>query len=317
MQGKAWPALGRWARRRPAAVMEQSRQGPILVLHVIGDLDMLSSTVLQETLDRLLLDPPAEARTLVLDLSEVGLLGAAGLAVLDQARRDCHGVLELRVVATGPVLRSLRISDLADVLTLEANLERALAAARRSLNSPDTSIPTPYPVPAGRDDPAHDRNDLDNLDETNAAETEDLGEVWARADLAGLPGYLHRVATAVGVDPAHVEATTSALPATGYLALSHRLASFPELDLALLWDEESGWAAALETPAGELILLDCLTGDVLPAPHTVADFLTRLRATLYPGQKTRTRLRTADTDHNLATRLNHYAQPDEQPPHHR
>ena len=38
-------------------------------------------------------------------------------------------------------------------------------------------------------------------------------------------------------------------PANAYIALDGRLHHFPDSDVALLWDEQHGWSAAIETPA--------------------------------------------------------------------
>lgn len=142
------------------------------------------------------------------------------------------------------------------------------------------------------------------------ASTPDPSEMTARTDLVGLPSYLRQVAAAVDTDPAYVDVLAGALPATGYIAVDQRLPSFPDQDMALLWNEESGWAAALETPTGDLIVLDCLADDVVPAPHEVAEFLTRLRATTYPGQRHCRKVRTAGTDSELEGRLTPYGLPE-------
>jgi len=39
-------------------------------------------------------------------------------------------------------------------------------------------------------------------------------------------------------------------PVEAYLALDHRLSSHPDRDVALLWDEEHGWALGIETHGG-------------------------------------------------------------------
>jgi hypothetical protein len=103
--------------------------------------------------------------------------------------------------------------------------------------------------------------------------------VYSRSPLSqALHDYLASVADACGVGP---ESCTVDLdtPASAYVALDWRLPRFPERDLALLWDERHGWAAAIETHSGEdLIVLSYLGGDtVTPAPHVVAGFVKALR----------------------------------------
>ncbi|SDY14660.1 hypothetical protein SAMN05421504_104661 [Amycolatopsis xylanica] len=95
----------------------------------------------------------------------------------------------------------------------------------------------------------------------------------------GLREYLSAVAARLGVG---LESCTidCDLPRSAYLALDWRLDRFPGRDLALLWDERHGWAAAIETHSGEdLIVLSYLGGEsVVPAPDEVARFVAALRA---------------------------------------
>jgi len=65
----------------------------------------------------------------------------------------------------------------------------------------------------------------------------------------GLRRYLTLVAEATGVG---AEACFVQLgpPVEAYLALDHRLSSHPDRDVALLWDEEHGWALGIETHGG-------------------------------------------------------------------
>ncbi|MEC3982766.1 DUF6292 family protein [Amycolatopsis sp. H20-H5] len=56
-------------------------------------------------------------------------------------------------------------------------------------------------------------------------------------------------------------------PVSAYDALEHRHPDYPDRDLALLWDERHGWAAAIETHCGEdLIVLRYLAGDTITPP---------------------------------------------------
>ncbi|MGW4056707.1 DUF6292 family protein [Amycolatopsis sp. NPDC004747] len=85
-------------------------------------------------------------------------------------------------------------------------------------------------------------------------------------------------------------------PVSAYVALDTRLPHYPDRDLALLWDEERGWAAAIETHSGEdLIVLRHLGGPaVAPAPSRVAKFVTALHEGDHSiGRPDPVRLRTA------------------------
>jgi hypothetical protein len=62
-------------------------------------------------------------------------------------------------------------------------------------------------------------------------------------------------------------------PLTGYIPLEERVAAFPELDVALVWDERTGWRSALEPATNnDLVTLSYLTGSVCPPPEEVAEF---------------------------------------------
>lgn len=92
----------------------------------------------------------------------------------------------------------------------------------------------------------------------------------------GLRGYVAAVARAVGVGP---ESCTvdEGTPVAAYIALDRRLARFPDHDLALVWDEAHGWAAAIEDADGATVLA-YLGGEVLPGPLAVVGFLAAVRA---------------------------------------
>jgi hypothetical protein len=124
----------------------------------------------------------------------------------------------------------------------------------------------------------------------------------------GLRGYLRQICQVVDVGP---EASCWDLDdvASAYIALEGRLPGYPDHDLALIWDEENGWAAALETTTGDdLIVLSYLGIDVLPAPRLVSAFVAELRADGYPGQPEPPELRVAFADDGLDVRLSGYAQ---------
>ncbi|MEV6913196.1 DUF6292 family protein [Amycolatopsis sp. NPDC051071] len=96
--------------------------------------------------------------------------------------------------------------------------------------------------------------------------------------LASLWDYLAEVTSALGIG---LESCTvdHDSPASAYVALDEQLRSRPGRDVALLWDEVHGWAAAIETHSGEdLIVIRYLGGKtVVPPPAEVTRFVTALR----------------------------------------
>lgn len=94
-----------------------------------------------------------------------------------------------------------------------------------------------------------------------------------------LCGYLAATAEHLGVGLESCTVDVD-LPTSAYLAVNRRLSQFPDRDLALLWDEVHGWAAAIETHSGEdLIVVSYLdTTTVTPSPRLVARFLRDLCA---------------------------------------
>lgn len=99
-------------------------------------------------------------------------------------------------------------------------------------------------------------------------------------------------------------------PANAYLAVEGQLPGFPGRDVALLWDEEYGWAIAVETHCGEdLLMYGYLGEEVLPEPGEVARFAKRL---LHGGPVECAELpalRKADSLDDLPWRLAEYATP--------
>lgn len=86
----------------------------------------------------------------------------------------------------------------------------------------------------------------------------------------GLERYVRLVTKALGLrgDGSYVHAGD---PANAYIALDGRFSHFPGRDVALLWDEQRGWSAAVETSSSaELLTVAHLYGDVMPPPQEVA-----------------------------------------------
>jgi hypothetical protein len=93
-----------------------------------------------------------------------------------------------------------------------------------------------------------------------------------------LQTYLADVTAALGVG---LESCTvdHDSPVSAYVALDEHLPGYPDRDVALLWDEVRGWAAAIETHSGEdLIVIRYLGGPtVTPVPEDITRFMTALR----------------------------------------
>lgn len=122
----------------------------------------------------------------------------------------------------------------------------------------------------------------------------------------GLHSYLRQVCRALGVGR---DASCWDIEdrATAYVALDGRLPGYPNHDLALVWDEENGWAAALETRTGDDLIVLCYLGpDLLPAPRVLVEFVETLRQDGYPGQPDPPAVRAAFADDGFYDRLSAY-----------
>ncbi|MFE2754534.1 DUF6292 family protein [Actinosynnema sp. NPDC059335] len=85
-----------------------------------------------------------------------------------------------------------------------------------------------------------------------------------------LRGYVRRVSAEIGLT-GECSCVQSEPRATAYLALDGRLPGIPDRDVALLWDERHGWAAAIETHSGEDLIIQARFGpDLVPSPRAVA-----------------------------------------------
>jgi hypothetical protein len=82
--------------------------------------------------------------------------------------------------------------------------------------------------------------------------------------------YVQRVTRALGLRGESSYVQTDEV-ASAYIALDGRLPSHPDRDVALLWDERDGWAAAVEEHSGDPLRAIAHLGDeVRPAPGAVA-----------------------------------------------
>lgn len=106
----------------------------------------------------------------------------------------------------------------------------------------------------------------------------------ARAEW-GLRCYVQQIAIGLGIglESACCEAI---LPASAYLALTQRLVSAPDRDVALYWDATHGWAVGMESGAGGAPVLVAYLGgaDVLPDSESVVLFAKTVLADQPAGQ---------------------------------
>ncbi|MFI6095831.1 anti-sigma factor antagonist [Lentzea sp. NPDC051213] len=104
------------------------RVGDTVVVHVAGELDCSTADELTEALVLAELEvvPPAPV---VVDLTELRFLGAAGIGVLLDHQDLClrRGGVLLVVANSTAVLRPIRALELADVLCLRASTSDACA----------------------------------------------------------------------------------------------------------------------------------------------------------------------------------------------
>lgn len=91
----------------------------------------------------------------------------------------------------------------------------------------------------------------------------------------GLEGYLRAVAGELAV-PAEATSFEISDTVSAYLGLTRRWDQRPRHDLMLLWDEQHGWALAVETEPGEptTVVGYLASEQVAPAPTVVARFVT-------------------------------------------
>lgn len=82
-------------------------RGPVAVVEVHGDLDLLTAPRLRHTVTAVLAQRPD---VLVLDLRPVTSLGVSGLAALLAIRQDAGDGTRLRVLDGGPATHLLRLT---------------------------------------------------------------------------------------------------------------------------------------------------------------------------------------------------------------
>lgn len=94
------------------SVSVQHPADTVSVIHVAGELDMLTGPLLQDHLDRLLATQPER---LIVDLSQVSFIGSTGLAILISTKHTAQQqgtALQLRGTSHRVVARPLEITGL-------------------------------------------------------------------------------------------------------------------------------------------------------------------------------------------------------------
>ncbi|MEV0246654.1 STAS domain-containing protein [Nocardia sp. NPDC050712] len=94
-----------------------------VIVAVRGEIDMASAPQLEAGLGEVLREAPA---AMVIDMSDVGFLGSAGLSVLLGASRS-YPDTELRIVATAAARRPMELTGLDQMLSVFDSLQDALA----------------------------------------------------------------------------------------------------------------------------------------------------------------------------------------------
>ena len=98
----------------------------VVVLHVAGEIDLLTANLLGERVREQLV--PAN-RVLVLDLTEVSFMGSSGLAEIVAASQDDGAQLVL-VATSRAVLRPLEATGLLPMLTIYETVDDAVAGVQ-------------------------------------------------------------------------------------------------------------------------------------------------------------------------------------------
>ena len=100
------------------------RIGGAVVLTVSGELDMASTPAFKSAISEVLIGRP---QAVIVDLSEVGFLGSAGVSTLVQAREKIGESARFAVVAGGAENgRTIEMLNLTDLLSVHDGLDDAL-----------------------------------------------------------------------------------------------------------------------------------------------------------------------------------------------
>ena len=111
----------------PAALAAVDTMGPVVVIHVSGEIDMSSRDAVERVLTRTVDGRPD---SVVIDLSDVTFFGSSGLQMLAETRaRAAASEVPLRLVASSrKVLRPLELAGMTAVFPVYATVAAAVAA---------------------------------------------------------------------------------------------------------------------------------------------------------------------------------------------
>jgi anti-anti-sigma factor len=105
----------------PDVTIREIHRDEALILEITGTVDMVTAPKLHVAVRSALAERP---QTLVLDLSGVSFLAAAGLHILDVARAEAGDTIMFAVVADGPAtVRPIELTGMAGILTLYATID--------------------------------------------------------------------------------------------------------------------------------------------------------------------------------------------------
>lgn len=108
-------------------VSVDNRASGAVVLHVAGEIDLVTAPRLEESVTRELAHRP---KILVIDLTDVAFLASAGMSVLVAAHNQAGEHTDLRVVASGSAtFRPLELTGLVQALQVYQSLHEALEDA--------------------------------------------------------------------------------------------------------------------------------------------------------------------------------------------
>ncbi|WP_260190207.1 STAS domain-containing protein [Actinophytocola gossypii] len=103
--------------------VEVENHGETVVLNVVGEVDLTTAPVLEESIATVLARRPD---MVVVDLSKVGFLASVGMSVLVGCNEQA-GTTRFRLVATGAsTFRPLELTGLADAISIFPTRDQAL-----------------------------------------------------------------------------------------------------------------------------------------------------------------------------------------------
>ncbi|MET8649198.1 MULTISPECIES: STAS domain-containing protein [Nocardia] len=112
-------------RRSAILRVDRRSRGAAVIVVVDGEVDLASAPLLKAGLAQARQEDPD---VLVVDLSEVGFFGSAGLSLLAEAS-ELDPRHALRVVATGGPLRAIQLAAMDQILDVFATVEAALGSS--------------------------------------------------------------------------------------------------------------------------------------------------------------------------------------------